>query len=454
MNDDFDETSGPELTADEEALLKEMPTLTDVGQTRRTFLGQTIAGSLGLFALDLLEQEKAFAALSPSPDAVFAAGPAVENPVKVVLKVNGATKTLEIDSRVVLLDALRERLELTGTKKGCDQGQCGACTVLVDGRRVLSCLTLAATLEGREVTTIEGLAKGDQLHPMQAAFIKYDGFQCGYCTPGQICSAVGLLEEARRGDVSHVTEDVTVTTTRLTDDEIRERMSGNICRCGAYPKIVAAIQEVHSGKETAQTWRFVDEEAVGPRAGRRKPMRPFKYVRASDADAAARAVAANPQAKFLAGGTNILDLMKEDVERPNELVDLTRLKLDRDQGGARRRLHRRPGDEHGHRQPPAHPPQLPAPDAGHCRGRLRAAPQHGDQRREPLAAHALPVLLRHGDAVQQAGAWDGLRRARRAQPDSRHPRLEREVRRHLPGRHGERALRARRRREGQGRGRA
>ena len=162
---------------------------------------------------------------------------------------NGAAKTLELDSRVVLLDALRERLELTGTKKGCDQGQCGACTVLVDGRRVLSCLTLAATLEGREVTTIEGLARGEQLHPMQAAFIKYDGFQCGYCTPGQICSAVGLLEEARRGDVSHVTENVTVNTTRLTDDEIRERMSGNICRCGAYPGIVAAIREVHTGKE-------------------------------------------------------------------------------------------------------------------------------------------------------------------------------------------------------------
>jgi xanthine dehydrogenase YagT iron-sulfur-binding subunit len=262
MNDDSDETSGPELTADEEALLKEMPTLTDVGQARRTFLGQTITGGLGLFALMLLEQEKAFAALATAPDAVFAAAPAVENPVKVVLKINGATKTLEIDSRMVLLDALRERLELTGSKKGCDQGQCGACTVLVDGRRVLSCLTLAATLEGREVTTVEGLARGDELHPVQAAFIKYDGFQCGYCTPGQICSAVGLLEEARRGEVSHVTEDVTSRTTRLTDDEIRERMSGNICRCGAYPKIVAAIQEAHSGKETARTWRFVEEEEL------------------------------------------------------------------------------------------------------------------------------------------------------------------------------------------------
>ena len=267
MNDDLDETSEPELTEDEEALLEEMPALTGVGgagQTRRTFLGQTIAGGLGFFAFDLLELEKAFAALGPSPGGEAATG-AAENLVKVALKINGATKTLEIDSRVVLLDALRERLALTGSKKGCAQGQCGACTVLVDGRRVLSCLTLAASVEGREVTTVEGLAKGDELHPMQAAFIKYDGFQCGYCTSGQICSAVAVLEEARRGDVSHVTEDVaamTATMTRLNDDEIRERMSGNICRCGAYPGIVAAIQEVHSGRETKHTWRFVDEDQL------------------------------------------------------------------------------------------------------------------------------------------------------------------------------------------------
>jgi xanthine dehydrogenase YagT iron-sulfur-binding subunit len=259
MNEEFDENSEPELTADEEALLNEMPELADVGLTRRRFLKQTLAGSLGLFALDLLAHEQALAALSPSPGAVFA-DKAAENLVKLALKVNGVTKKLEVDSRVVLLDALRERLGLTGSKKGCDQGQCGACTVLVNGRRVLSCLTLAATCEGKDVTTIEGLAKGDQLHPMQAAFIKYDGFQCGYCTPGQICSAVGLLEEARRGDVSHATQDVSATpATQLTDDQIRERMSGNICRCGAYPGIVAAIKEVHSGKETRHTWRFVDD---------------------------------------------------------------------------------------------------------------------------------------------------------------------------------------------------
>ena len=283
MSDDFDETDhleqtelvhpahpghvtdpiqSDELTEDEKALLDEMPALTGgVGQSRRAFLGQTVAGSLGLFGLDLLELERSLATLAPSPEAVTAAT-AAENAVRVSLNVNGVRRTLDLDSRVVLLDALRERLKLTGSKKGCDQGQCGACTVLVDGRRVLSCLTLTATLEGRQVTTVEGLARGEELHPMQTAFIKYDAFQCGYCTPGQICSAVGLLEEARRGEVSHVTEDVSVTTTQLADDEIRERMSGNICRCGAYPGIVAAIQEVHSGRQTEHTWRFVDEQRL------------------------------------------------------------------------------------------------------------------------------------------------------------------------------------------------
>jgi xanthine dehydrogenase YagT iron-sulfur-binding subunit len=258
MADEFDDDGTPDLTPDEEALLKEMPDLPGVGQTRREFVGNAIAGGIGLFALDLLALERSLSAMAPSSDALRAVG-AVENVVRVSFNVNGVTRTLDLDSRVVLLDALRERLALTGSKKGCDQGQCGACTVLVDGRRVLSCLTLSASVDGREVTTIEGLAKGDDLHPMQAAFIKYDGFQCGYCTPGQICSAVGVLEEARRGDASHATENVSVTTTRLTDDEIRERMSGNICRCGAYPGIIAAIQEVHSGRQTAQTWRFVDE---------------------------------------------------------------------------------------------------------------------------------------------------------------------------------------------------
>jgi xanthine dehydrogenase YagT iron-sulfur-binding subunit len=191
-----------EFSADEAALLREMPALDDVGQARRTFMMQTGGGGIGLFAANLLATESALAQMAPVPGA--ASAPVVaQNVVKVGFQVNGVPQTLELDSRVVLLDALREHLALTGSKKGCDQGQCGACTVLVDGQRVLSCLTLAATLQGREVTTIEGLAarkgdKGDQLHPMQAAFIKHDGFQCGYCTSGQICSAVGMLDEARR----------------------------------------------------------------------------------------------------------------------------------------------------------------------------------------------------------------------------------------------------------------
>jgi xanthine dehydrogenase YagT iron-sulfur-binding subunit len=262
MSDDFHETSEPDLSADEEVLLKELPTLTDVGQARRKFMEQSMAGGLGIFALTLLEQEKVFASVATSPDAMFAPAVGVENPVKVVLKINGTTKSLEVDSRMVLLDALRERLELTGSKKGCDHGQCGACTVIVDGRRVLSCLTLAATCEGKEVTTIEGLAQGDQIHPMQAAFIKNDGFQCGYCTPGQICSAVAMLNEAKNGEASYVTADVRQKpgSVQLTDDEIRERMSGNICRCGAYPNIIKAIQEVQSGKQAARTWNFYEPQ--------------------------------------------------------------------------------------------------------------------------------------------------------------------------------------------------
>ena len=165
--------------------------------------------------------------------------------VDVTLRVNGASQALTIEPRVTLLDALRERTGLTGTKKGCDHGQCGACTVLVDGRRVNSCLTLAVMTEGAEITTIEGLAKGDELHPMQVAFIKHDGFQCGYCTPGQICSAVGMLSELAAGTASAVTADVReIKRSELTDVEIRERMSGNLCRCGAYPGIVAAVHEV------------------------------------------------------------------------------------------------------------------------------------------------------------------------------------------------------------------
>ena len=165
----------------------------------------------------------------------------------VELKVNGQPSNLELDSRTSLLDALREHLHLTGTKKGCDHGQCGACTVLINGHRINSCLTLALMHEGDEIMTIEGLGSPEALHPLQAAFIECDAFQCGYCTSGQICSAVGMLAEVKAGWPSHATADVASPRIELTDAEIRERMSGNICRCAAYPNIVAAIRDVAQG---------------------------------------------------------------------------------------------------------------------------------------------------------------------------------------------------------------
>ena len=162
---------------------------------------------------------------------------------EVSFQVNGVSRHLKVDTRTTLLDALREHLQLTGTKKGCDHGQCGACTVIVEGRRINSCLTLAVMHDGDSVTTIEGLGTPDALHPMQAAFVKHDGYQCGYCTPGQICSAVATLAEIKAGIPSHVTVDLNAPTV-ATNAEMRERMSGNICRCGAYSNIVEAMTEV------------------------------------------------------------------------------------------------------------------------------------------------------------------------------------------------------------------
>ena len=162
---------------------------------------------------------------------------------KVAIWINGQQRDLDLDTRTTLLDALRENLQLSGTKKGCDHGQCGACTVIADGRRINSCLTLAVMHEGSKITTIEGLGTPDNLHPMQAAFIKHDGYQCGYCTPGQICSAVAVLDEIRAGIPSHVSASLT-DSPQLIASELQERMSGNICRCGAYSNIIEAITDV------------------------------------------------------------------------------------------------------------------------------------------------------------------------------------------------------------------
>ncbi len=164
--------------------------------------------------------------------------------IEITLQVNGAARQLSLDIRTTLLDALREHLGLTGPKKGCDHGQCGACTVLLEGRRVNSCLALAIAHQGAEIVTIEGLADGENLHPLQQSFIEHDAFQCGYCTPGQICSAIGMLREAEDGWPSAVSADLNAEHVTLSDDEIRERMSGNLCRCAAYANIVPAIAEV------------------------------------------------------------------------------------------------------------------------------------------------------------------------------------------------------------------
>lgn len=203
--------------------------------SRRDLLIATAATSVAISAAPSLAN-----AQTPNQQTQPAARPASST---VNLTVNGSPRSLDLDNRTTLLDALREHLHLTGTKKGCDHGQCGACTVIVEGRRINSCLSLAVMHEGDEITTIEGLGTPEDLHPMQAAFVKHDGFQCGYCTPGQICSAVAVLAEIKSGMPSHVSADLTAAA-EFSEMEVRERMSGNICRCGAYPNIVEAITEV------------------------------------------------------------------------------------------------------------------------------------------------------------------------------------------------------------------
>jgi xanthine dehydrogenase YagT iron-sulfur-binding subunit len=207
---------------------------------RRKFIRNTAASSGAIAIAKIATEAEAKSVITPSQTAE-------PSKVNVLLRVNGNEHQLLVDSRTTLLDALRERLHLIGTKKGCDQGQCGACTVIVDGRRIASCLTLAVMQEGHDITTIEGLGTPNNLHPMQAAFIKHDGYQCGFCTPGQICSAVAMLDEVKAGIPSHVTTDLT-RSIKMSTDEFRERMSGNLCRCGAYSNIQEAIAEVAGNK--------------------------------------------------------------------------------------------------------------------------------------------------------------------------------------------------------------
>src|SRR5579871_4328900 len=221
---------------------------TEPGVSRRNVLLGS-AASVALSATWTVGATRARAADTESLSAAEAS-PSTQGPARanVAFKVNGAQHELELDTRTSLLDALREHLDLTGSKKGCDHGQCGACTVIINGRRVNSCLTLAVAAEGGEITTIEGLAQGDNLHPVQAAFVEHDAFQCGYCTPGQICSAVALVEEHKKGTLSTISFETGQTVNpKLTDNEIRERMSGNICRCAAYPNIVAAVRAAAMG---------------------------------------------------------------------------------------------------------------------------------------------------------------------------------------------------------------
>ena len=217
------------------------------GLSRRTFLQ-----SAGVLSAGMATGLPSLAAAEPR-------GPGEAHTFTASVTINGKLQQLTLDTRTTLLDALRDHLDLTGSKKGCDHGQCGACTVLVDGRRVNACLTLAATVDGTQVTTVEGLCHGDSiegLSAVQAAFLEHDGFQCGYCTPGQICSAEGLLHETQKGQLSQVSWQTGKTSApELTDDEIRERMSGNICRCGAYPNIVAAVRAAagRAAKDTGAT---------------------------------------------------------------------------------------------------------------------------------------------------------------------------------------------------------
>ncbi len=339
----------------------------------------------------------------------------LETTSRVALSVNGTTHELELDHRTTLLDALREHLDLTGAKKGCDHGQCGACTVLLDGRRANACLLLAVAVGDRAVTTIEGLGSGDDLHPMQRAFVDHDALQCGYCTPGQICSAVAMLDEARAGWPSAVTADVSAEP-QLDEAEIRERMSGNICRCGAYVNIVAAIAGVRAS------------EAVRLRApGRRR-----------------RGGAAGRHRRCALPGR------RHESRRPDETRRRdTQPARRRDRPAARRhrRRLRRPADRSRRdqlrsRRTSTGPRAVPGAQRGNAGRRVRAAAQHRDGRRQRAPAHPLLLLPGRHEAVQRAPAGERLSGPRGRAPQSRHPRRVAGMHRHAPVRHGGRSRRA------------
>ncbi len=286
-----------------------------------------------------------------------AAGDGSVQTIAITLKINGRERRLAIEPWVTLLDLLRDRENLTGTKKGCDHGQCGACTVLIDGRRINSCLVLAVSRDGAEITTIEGLGGEADPHPLQRAFMDHDAFQCGYCTPGQICSAQGLINEGRA----------------RTRDEVRELMSGNLCRCGAYTNITDAVMEV------------LEERA----------MNRFTYVRADRGRRGGARRGGGENVRFLAGGTNLIDLMKENVERPTRLVDINRLpfrQIEEIEGGGLRLGALVTNAETAYDR--AGGAALPAARLGDPRRRQPAASQCGDQRRQPEPADALLLLLR------------------------------------------------------------
>ena len=301
------------------------------------------------------------------------------------------------DARVSLLDFVREHLELHGTKKGCNQGACGACTVLVDGERILSCLALAVQYDGREVTTIEGLASGGALHPLQQAFIEHDGFQCGYCTPGQICSAVGMADEIARGVPSHVTDDLDATEIALD--------RGRAARADERQPV--PLRRPQRDRRCHRRGVRVIELA---------------YTRATDAADAIRR-AEGGDAAYLGGGTNLVDLMRETVEIPVSARRRNR-PLRRDRGDRRWRSADRGGRTQHRRGRGSGSPHAVS-DAHACdrRRRLSADPQHGHGRRQPASAHPLRLLLRHRRlALQQAITRRGLRRDRRVQPHARDPR--------------------------------